>query len=85
MECQELALKGLFLIIPDIFKDDRGFFFESYNKSKYNKIGIEEKPEMPKSEYAVTGIYLYDAEVFNVIKELKPSKRGELYPAEMSF
>jgi glucose-1-phosphate thymidylyltransferase len=36
-------------------------------------IGIEEKPDKPKSNYAVTGIYIYDSEVFNVIKRLKSS------------
>ncbi|HXX36335.1 MAG TPA: sugar phosphate nucleotidyltransferase [Thermodesulfobacteriota bacterium] len=39
---------------------------------------IEEKPKKPKSEYAVIGIYLFDQEVFNIIKTLKPSDRGEL-------
>lgn len=41
-------------------------------------VGIEEKPSHPKSSYAVTGIYLYDAAVFDVIRTLKPSARGEL-------
>ncbi|MGA2315199.1 MAG: sugar phosphate nucleotidyltransferase [Thermodesulfobacteriota bacterium] len=39
---------------------------------------IEEKPKKPKSQYAVIGIYLFDQEVFNIIKTLKPSDRGEL-------
>jgi glucose-1-phosphate thymidylyltransferase len=39
---------------------------------------IEEKPKKPKSRYAVVGIYLFDPEVFNIIKTLKPSDRGEL-------
>ena len=41
-------------------------------------VGIEEKPNRPKSDYAVTGIYLYDATVFDKCRELKPSHRGEL-------
>lgn len=40
--------------------------------------GIEEKPHQPKSNYAVTGIYMYDATVFDKIKTLVPSRRGEL-------
>jgi len=41
-------------------------------------VGVEEKPKKPKSQYAVIGIYFFDPEVFNIIKTLKPSHRGEL-------
>ncbi|MGA2429909.1 MAG: sugar phosphate nucleotidyltransferase, partial [Candidatus Acidiferrum sp.] len=41
-------------------------------------VGIEEKPSVPKSNYAVVGIYMYDATVFQKIRRLKPSGRGEL-------
>jgi glucose-1-phosphate thymidylyltransferase len=41
-------------------------------------IGIEEKPPQPKSNYAVTGLYLYDHRVFDFIRSIQPSARGEL-------
>ena len=41
-------------------------------------VGIEEKPTQPKSNYVITGIYFYDAAVFDIIRTLKPSDRGEL-------
>lgn len=41
-------------------------------------VRIQEKPESPKSDYAVIGIYMYDGEVYDIIRTLKPSGRGEL-------
>ena len=41
-------------------------------------IGIEEKPKNPKSNYSVTGIYFYDSDVFDIIRTVKPSGRGEM-------
>ena len=48
--------------------------FDTENKA----ISIEEKPETPKSNYAVPGIYFYNNEVINIAKSINPSKRGEL-------
>lgn len=50
-------------------------FDENDNKKVIN---IEEKPENPKSNYAATGLYIYDNKVFDYIRECKPSARGEI-------
>lgn len=67
--------KGATLFLKEVTDPDR-FGVAEIKGAKI--VGIEEKPQKPKSNYAVTGIYMYDNKVFEYIKTLKPSRRGEL-------
>lgn len=69
---QELGAK---ILIKEV-SDPQRFGVPELREGKI--ISIEEKPVHPKSNYAVTGIYMYDNKVFDIIRTLKPSSRGEL-------
>ncbi|MCG3771667.1 MAG: Glucose-1-phosphate thymidylyltransferase [Nitrosomonadaceae bacterium] len=67
--------QGAKILLKDV-KDPQRFGVPVFQANRVVK--IEEKPASPRSSYAVTGMYFYDAHVFDIIKTLKPSGRGEL-------
>lgn len=54
------------------------YFNYEHPSTRFIVRGIDEKPENPKTTFAVTGIYFYDCDVFDIVANLKPSGRGEL-------
>ena len=71
----ETQERGARILLKEVDDAERFGVAEIRGKSI---VGIEEKPKNPKSNYAVVGIYMYDQTVFEKIKTLKPSGRGEL-------
>lgn len=70
-------LKGKSTVFGYYVKDPERFGVAEFD-NEGNVISIEEKPENPKSNYAVVGLYFYTNKVIQIAKNIKPSKRGEL-------
>ena len=73
----ENAKKGYATIFGYYVKDPERFGIVEFDKNR-NVVSVEEKPEHPKSNYCITGLYFYDNRVAKMAKQVQPSDRGEL-------
>lgn len=71
------AEEGYATIFGYYVKDPERFGIVEFDKNR-NVISVEEKPQHPKSNYCITGLYFYDNRVVKMAKQVKPSARGEL-------
>lgn len=71
------AEKGYATIFGYYVKDPERFGIVEFDKNR-NVVSVEEKPQYPKSNYCITGLYFYDNRVVKMAKQVKPSARGEL-------
>lgn len=76
-EAVKNAENGQATIFGYYVKDPERFGIVEFDKER-NVISVEEKPENPKSNYCITGLYFYDKRVVEMAKKVKPSVRGEL-------
>ena len=76
-EAKKNAEQGLATIFGYYVKDPERFGIVEFDK-EYNVLSVEEKPDKPKSNYCITGLYFYPRGVSEMAQEVRPSNRGEL-------
>jgi len=77
--CQEAAARGHgATVFAYHVEDPERYGVVSFDKSSGRVLAIEEKPETPQSNWAVTGLYFYDNDVIGIASSIRPSARGEL-------
>ena len=75
---QAVAQQGGATIFAYAVSNPQAYGVVQFDPATGRAIGIEEKPQTPKSQWAVTGLYFYDSEVVDIAKSITPSARGEL-------